>query len=105
MFNFDEPTLNLMLHTAYDMAQQKIRINQILNEDINKCRDLLENVTNVNQMNILKNNLRKMEMLSYKQNGYITNCKLLMTHIHNKIKNPGYSGLPILRYITNLEEC
>jgi hypothetical protein len=103
--NFDENTLQLMLYTAYSMAQEKQNINQMLNQDIIKCRSMLENNDDARQINVIKNNIKKMELLSYKQNGYITNCKLLITHIYKKINNPNSSVLPIIRYITKLDEC
>ena len=104
--NFDENTLKLMLCTAYSMAQEKQTVNQMLNQDIIKCRSMLENNNgDTRQINTIKNNIKKMELLSYKQNGYITNCKLLITHIYKKINNPNCSILPIIRYITKLDEC
>jgi hypothetical protein len=102
--NFDEDTLKLMICTAYSMAQEKQNINEMLNHDIIKCRSMIENINDINELNNLKNNLRNMEMLSYKQNGFITNCKLLITHIDHKINNPNCSVLPIIRYITKLDE-
>jgi hypothetical protein len=103
--NFDEESLKLMLCTAYSMAQEKQNINEILNQDIFKYRDILDNTDNSNDITIIRNNLRKMELLFYKQSGYITNCKLLIGHIIHKINNPNASELPIFRYITKLDEC
>ncbi len=107
--NFDDTTLKLMLFTAYSTVEDKQKINEVLNQDIFNCRNILERFDTKDSYDIkdvitIRNNLRKMEILSSQQNRYITNGKLLITHLIHKINNPNSSELPIFRYIAELDE-
>lgn len=104
--NFDDNTLKLMLCTAYSTVEEKQKLNEVLNEDILTYRTILDNHQNhdVNTMNNIRNNLKKMELLVSQQNNYITNGKLLIKHLIYKINNPRSSELPIFRYIAKLDE-
>ena len=104
--NFDDNTLKLMLLTAYSTVKEKEQMNQILQEDILKYREMLDNHNNHdhNYINNIRNNLKKIELFMSQQNSYITNGKLLIKHLIYKINNPKSSELSIFRYIAKLDE-
>lgn len=103
--NFDEQTLKLLLCTVYSSVEEKQKLNELLDDNIFKYRNFLDKIeVERNEMNIIRDNLRKMENLLCQQSKYITNGKMLIKHLIHKINNPNASELPIFRYVAELDE-